>query len=151
MNEPAPDPGAPPRSGWARLVPELLVTDLAASLAFWRDLLGFRVAYARDGFVYLERPEGAQIMLCERDGSFETGPMERPFGRGAMFQVYVEGLAEIASALSAGGWPLYTPLRDVWRRWGNREGGQREFLVQDPDGYLIMVAEHIGERPLANG
>jgi catechol 2,3-dioxygenase-like lactoylglutathione lyase family enzyme len=133
------------------MAPELLVTDLAVSLAFWRDLLGFRVAYTRDGFVYLERPEGAQIMLCERDGSFKTGPMERPFGRGAMFQVYVEGLAKVASALSASGWPLYAPLRDVWRRWGNREGGQREFLVQDPDGYLIMVAEHIGERPLANG
>ena len=133
------------------MAPELLVTDLAVSLAFWRDLLGFRVAYSRDGFVYLERAEGAQIMLWERDGSFETGAMERPFGRGAMFQVYVEGLGKVTSALSANGWPLYAPLRDIWRRWGDREGGQREFLVQDPEGYLIMVAEHIGERPLTSG
>jgi hypothetical protein len=27
-------------------------------------------------------------------------------------------------------------------------GGQREFLVQDLDGYLVMVAQRIGERPL---
>ena len=87
-------------------------------------------------------------MLWERDGSFETGTMERPFERGAMFQVYVDSVITVAAALSASGWPLYAPLRDVWRRWGDREGGQREFLVQDPDGYLIIVAEHIGERPL---
>jgi len=140
--------GAPPRSGWAPLVSELFVSDLGASLAFWRDLLGFRIAYVRPGFVYLERIEGAQIMLCERDGTFETGPMEPPYGRGAMLQVYVASLAPIAEALSGRGWPFYTPVQEVWRRWGDREGGQREFFVQDPDGYLIMIAEHIGERPL---
>ena len=151
MNEPGPDLGAPPRTGWARLAPEILVTNLVESLAFWRGLLGFRVAYARAGFAYLERPEGGQIMLAERDGSFETGSLARPFGRGAMFQVYVDGLAGISSVLSANRWPLYAPVREVWRRWGDREGGQRELFVQDPDGYLIMVAEHIGERPLADG
>ncbi len=31
---------------------------------------------------------------------------------------------------------------------GDRMGGQQEFLVQDPDGYLVMVAQRIGERPL---
>ena len=51
-------------------------------------------------------------------------------------------------ALAASGRPLYKPVQEVWRRWGDREGGQRELFVQDPDGYLIMVAEHIGERPL---
>ncbi|MEP2119031.1 MAG: VOC family protein [Bauldia litoralis] len=143
--------GAPPRTGWAPLKPELLVTDLEASLGFWRDLLGFRVAYWRDGFVYLEHSEGAQIMLFQRDGSFETGAMEPPFGRGAMFQVYVGGVAAIEAALAGAGWPLHGALREVWRRWGDREGGQRELFVQDPDGYLVMVAEVIGERPLTSG
>ncbi len=144
------DQEGPPRTGWARLVPELLVSSLDESLAFWRDALGFRAAYSRPGFVYLERSEGAQIMLCQRDGSFETGGMMRPFGRGAMFQIYVEALAPIVDALAASGRSLYAPIREVWRRWGDREGGQRELFVQDPDGYLIMVAEHIGERPLAD-
>ena len=147
----ADDPGAPPRSAWAPLKPELLVTDLEASLAFWRGLLGFRIAYSRDGFVYLERPEGAQIMLCQRDGTFETGAMEPPFGRGAMFQVYVDDVASLEKALDDADWPLYAPLREVWRRWGDREGGQRELFVQDPDGYLVMIAEVIGERPLSSG
>jgi catechol 2,3-dioxygenase-like lactoylglutathione lyase family enzyme len=144
----APDQEAPPRTGWARLKVELFVTDLDESLAFWRDLLGFRIAFSRPGFVYLERAEGAQIMLWRRDGGFETGPMERPFGRGVMVQVYVDALAPIAHRLSVREWPLHTPLREVWRRWGDREGGQLEFFVEDPDGYLVMVAETIGERPL---
>src|SRR5258708_39924154 len=80
--------GAPPRSGWAGLVPELLVDDIAASLAFWCGLLGFVVAYQRSEqfFAYLERPEGAQIMLCQRrvggkprrsNGLMVAGPCSR--------------------------------------------------------------------------
>jgi len=143
------DGEAPPKTGWARLVPELLVSNLDESLAFWCDALGFCIAYSRPGFVYLERSEGAQIMLCRRDGSFETSDMIHPFGRGAMFQVYVEAIAPIVEALAKSGRSLHKPVQEVWRRWGDREGGQREFFAQDPDGYLVMVAEHIGERPLA--
>jgi catechol 2,3-dioxygenase-like lactoylglutathione lyase family enzyme len=140
---------APPRSGWAQMVPELLVSDLGASLDFWRGRLGFRIAYSRDGFVYLERPEGAQIMLCQRDGTFETGPMTIPFGRGAMFQLYLEGVDAVAAGFAGRSPSLFMPMREVWRRTGDCESGQREFFVQDPDGYLVMVAERIGERPLA--
>ena len=74
------DQGAPPKSGWAKLVPELLASDLAESLGFWRDLLGFAIAYQRpeEAFVYLERPEGAQIMLSQAAGNGRrhrsTGP-----------------------------------------------------------------------------
>jgi hypothetical protein len=44
--------------------------------------------------------------------------------------------------------PFYVETRERWRHWGDRQGRQREFLVQDPDGYLVMAAERIGERPL---
>jgi len=144
------DYGAPPRGGWAKLVSELLVEDIGASLDFWTKVLGFSIAYQRpeSRFVYLERPEGAQIMLCQRAGVWETAPLERPFGRGVMFQVYVESLASILLNLSQAGWPLYAGPREVWRRWGDREGGKREICVLDPDGYLVMIAEDLGERPL---
>jgi hypothetical protein len=36
----------------------------------------------------------------------------------------------------------------VQERYGDREGGKREVIVLDPDGYLIMLAEDLGERPL---
>lgn len=143
--------GAPPKSGWARMVPELLVEDFSASLAFWSDILGFGIAYQRpeQHFAYLERSEGAQVMLCQRAGNWETGPLERPFGRGAMFQVYVDDLATVEAAVSAAGVPLHQGQREVWRRTGNIESGQREIFVLDPDGYLIMMAQNIGRRALS--
>ncbi|MSP83850.1 MAG: VOC family protein [Alphaproteobacteria bacterium] len=142
--------GRPPRHGFARLVPELLVEDLGASLAFWRDILGFVIAYQRpeEGFAYVERPDGAQVMLCRRWGTWETGALERPFGRGVMFQIYIDDVAALIATLRSAGWPIVEGPRESWRRYGDREGGMREVFVQDPDGYLIMMAEHIGERPL---
>lgn len=143
--------GAPPRSGWPRLMVELLVQDCTASLGFWRDILGFGIAYQRpaEGFVYLEHPDGAQIMLCQRHGQWETGPLQRPYGRGLMLQVYVNRLDPVIAALTAIDWPIHTGLREIWRRVGDRDSGQLEIFVQDPDGYLVMVAEEIGERPAA--
>lgn len=144
------DHGAPPRSGWARLVPELHVRDPEQSLEFWCGLLGFRIAYRRpdEGFAYLERPEGAQVMLCRRNGKWETGRLDPPYGRGVMFQIYVDDLDTVQLALRAAGWALHAGPREIWRRVGSEEAGQREIFVQDPDGYLVMVAQNIGTRPL---
>ena len=142
---------APPKSGWAKMVSELHVNDLDASLAFWKDIIGFGIAYQRpeERFVYLEHPEGQQIMLCQRHGRFETGPMQSPFGQGVMFQIYFQNITSILSTLSACDWPIYLGPREVWRKVGDREAGQQEVFVQDPDGYLLMLAQNIGERALA--
>lgn len=133
------------------MVPELLVEDFATSLAFWRDMLGFAIAYSRPEqfFAYLERPEGAQAMLHQRADVWETGPLERPFGRGVMFQLYVSDLAAIETRIAAAGIQFHHGPREVWRRTGDRESGQREIFVLDPDGYLIMVAERLGERAIS--
>lgn len=145
---------APPTGGWAPLVCELLVEDLAASLAFWCNVLGFTVAYRRreQHFAYLERTggdgQGPQVMLCQRSGNWETGPMQRPYGRGVMFQVKVENLQPVLDALAASDWPIHAPLREVWRRTGDVESGQREIFVLDPDGYLLMLAQPLGTRSL---
>lgn len=73
---------------WAKLVPELLVTDFARSLNFWRDLIGFFVEYDRpeDRFAYLDL-DGAQIMLEERSTSILqwVAALEAPLGRGVNF------------------------------------------------------------------
>lgn len=140
--------GGLPEGGFAALVPELDVTDLAASLRFWCELLGFRVAYDRPAarFAYLER-ERAQVMLCQINGEWLTGPLEPPFGRGINLQIACRDVAPIVAALEAAGWPLFRPVEDKWYRTGpSREGGARELLVQDPDGYLLRFAQSLGER-----
>ncbi|MDJ0386844.1 VOC family protein [Roseomonas sp. E05] len=144
---------APPASGFAPLVPELDVTDLARSLDFWTRVLGFRIAYQRpaEGFAYLER-EGpgaltVQLMLCRYNGAWAVAPLEPPFGRGINFQIGTCGLAPILAALESESWPLFQPVEEEWYRAGAVEVGQRQFLVQDPDGYLLRFTESLGTRP----
>ena len=140
------DSGAPPSTGFAVFKPELLVTDLEASLFFWVDVLGFQIAYQRtkELFVYLETENGAQVMLCQRNGKWETGPMNRPLGRGVMFQMETSNLDAIELRSLECEWPIHTGPREVWRKLGDRMGGQREIFVQDPDGYLLMLERSLG-------
>ncbi|WP_373866334.1 hypothetical protein [Methylobacterium radiotolerans] len=71
-------------------------------------MLGFNVAYDRPAarFSYLARGE-AQIMLCQCNGRWDTGALERPYGCGVNFQIMVDQLAPILTALAAAGWPLF--------------------------------------------
>ena len=140
--------GSGPTGGFAPLVPELDVTSIKASLAFWCGGLGFRVAYERRQakFAYLER-QGAQVMLCEINGNWQTAPLERPFGRGINLQIATDDLESILEALRKLDWPLFEGTSESWYRTGEtEEAGSREFLVQDPDGYLVRFAQSIGTR-----
>ena len=132
----------PPTGSFAALVPELTVLDLAASVHFWCAVLGFEIAYQRaeNGFVYLERG-GAQVMLELSHGTWETGPLVPPLGRGINLMIYVESLDPLLDALAAANWPLFKSPEDSCYRVGEQETRQREFLVQDPDGYLLRFAQ----------
>jgi catechol 2,3-dioxygenase-like lactoylglutathione lyase family enzyme len=132
----------PPIGGFATLVPELTVLDLAASLRFWCAVLGFEIAYQRpeNGFAYLERG-GAQVMLQLSHGTWETAPLARPLGRGINLMIYVERLDPLLDALAAANWPLFKSAEESRYRMGEQEIVQREFLVQDPDGYLLRFAQ----------
>ena len=136
---------------WASLVPELSISDLQSSLRFWRDLCGFAVVFDRpeEGFAYLDR-DGAQLMLDQRGltRDWETGPMEVPYGRGVNFQVRVASLEPILAALAGANWPLFLAPEEKWYRTGTVETGVRQFLVQDPDGYLVRFSMWLGERPV---
>ena len=132
----------PPTGGFATLVPELTVLDLAASLRFWCAVLGFEIAYQRpeDGFVYLERGS-AQVMLELSHGTWETGTLARPLGRGINLMIYVKSLDPLLDALAAANWALFKSPEESGYRVGEQEVRQREFLVQDPDGYLLRFAQ----------
>ena len=47
---------------WSNAMMEIMVSDFDRSLAFWRGVIGFAVAYDRpeQKFVYLERPEAGR-------------------------------------------------------------------------------------------
>ncbi|MFD1112036.1 bleomycin resistance protein [Pseudoroseomonas ludipueritiae] len=141
---------ADPAPSMAALVPELLVSDVAQSLRFWRDLCGFRIMFERlyEGFAFIEH-SGAQVMLEERGRSrnWVTGPLDVPYGRGINFQIALPDIQPILEALASANWPLFMQPEEKWYRAEEVEIGVRQFLVQDPDGYLIRFSQRVGTRP----
>lgn len=134
----------------ARMVAELMVKNLARSRQFWIDLCGFEVVYQREeeGFVFLDR-DGAQFMLEEvrGDDGWITAPLEAPLGRGVNFEIKVKSIDALHKRLVDADWPLYRQMQERWYRSDDIEIGVRQFLVQDPDGYLLRFSEWIGDRP----
>ncbi|MBC6439065.1 MAG: VOC family protein [Rhodospirillales bacterium] len=110
----------------APLVPELVCSDLERSLAFHCDVPGFRVLHSRDDppFVYLER-EHAEVML-------EAWHADVRF----------------TGALTKTDHKLFREPEGTWYAGENVVYGQRELLVQDPDGYLPGFCQEIGKRPI---
>jgi catechol 2,3-dioxygenase-like lactoylglutathione lyase family enzyme len=143
----SPSSGNVPKGGFNALVPELDVSDIQRSISFWCDLLGFQVAYERPAakFAYLER-EGAQIMLCQINGSWQTGALEHPLGRGVNFQIEVSDVELPLGRLREKAWPLFREPAEAWYKTGDEESGNLEFLVQDPDGYLVRLSQSLGSR-----
>lgn len=133
------------------LVPELSVTDYEASRHFWCDLIGFSLRYERpeEGFGYLVLGS-AYLMLDQinRGRTWATGALEPPLGRGINFEVQVENLDTALQRIMSAGWPIFVEPEEEWYRAGDIEIGVRQFLVQDPDGYLLRLQQEIGECPV---
>lgn len=134
---------------WSSLTPELLVTDYQKSFSFYVETLGFTAEYTRDNplFAYLSL-EGSQLMIEERTGSewWVTSEINYPYGRGINFQITVDSIDPYASRLKNDKYQLFEEIREEWYQVDERERGNRQFLIQDPDGYLLRFMEHIGTR-----
>ena len=133
-----------------RLVPELDVTDLDVSLAFYTETVGAVILFARpeDRFVYLDL-EGAHLMLEEGAGPgrrFRTAFLERPFGRGVNFQIQIADVQPLYERVQRAGNQIVIPLEETWYRRDTVELGNRQFVVADPDGYLLRFFTDMGER-----
>lgn len=129
------------------VTPNLIVTDIDRSTAFYRDVLGFSVVTtvpdaAPFVFVWLRRGN-VNVFLNARQGVSEDLPelATRPVGGTNTLFITIE--AESAEtgidALFAG----VKPQAHVMMPLKNQFYGMREFGVQDPDGYVILFAQRI--------
>lgn len=114
--------------------PSLTVNDLQASIAWYRDVLGFTVAeeYQRDGKVMGVRLiAGAATFLLGQD-DFAKG---RDRQKGVGFRLFCEtaqDVDQLAAAIKARGGKLsQEPTDQPW--------GARDFAVVDPDGFNISI------------
>jgi catechol 2,3-dioxygenase-like lactoylglutathione lyase family enzyme len=132
---------------FSKLIPELSVSNIVESLRFYRDIIGFNVEYSRpkEKFYFLSI-DSAQLMIEEINNHWWTGELVYPFGRGINFQIEVNDVASIVKRLEEAEVTLFRAPEEKWYGGEGVEFGQVEFLVQDPDGYLLRFCQDIGER-----
>jgi catechol 2,3-dioxygenase-like lactoylglutathione lyase family enzyme len=131
----------------AKLVPELLVSEYEISRDFYVRVIGFGVRYERpeEKFSYLDL-DGAALMIEQETEFWATATREKPYGRGINLQIEVDAIDPILTRLADAGIALFRPVEEAWYRSGETYRGNRQFLVQDPDGYLLRMFEDLGER-----
>lgn len=131
------------------LIPELSVSNFQESIKFYCDVLGFKIEYQRkeSKFAFISL-EGSQLMIEEINNNWSVGKIEKPFGRGINFQIGVKQIKPILDSLAKNNYSLFKKVMENWYRQDNKLLGNKEFLVQDPDGYLLRFVEDIGEKKL---
>lgn len=131
-------------------IPELAVSNLENSLKFYKTA-GFKIEYDRpeNKFAFISLGE-IQFMLQElsNNDKWELAPLTYPFGNGINFQLEVNNLDEIYSNLKNSNYKIAFDIEENWYRQNNKLLGNKEFLVQDPDGYLLRFSEDLGEKEI---
>ena len=137
-----------------KVVPELYVSDIGQSLSFYLHVCGFDVLYDRpeDKFIFLVHRSGAELMLeqpVDAERILLADVPERPYGRGVNLQIEVIDVDGLYERAVAAGSRVVLELEERWYRADAVELGNRQFVVQDPDGYLLRFFRDLGERPVA--
>lgn len=130
-----------------KLIPELSVTNITKSLEFYIKVLGFNIEYERneDKFAFISF-QGSQLMIEEVNNNWSTGKLKYPFGRGINFQIEVKNVQPLLDSLKKNNYPVFKDVKKTWYRQGKVMLGSKEFLVQDPDGYLLRFAQDLGQK-----
>ena len=133
-----------------KIIPELSVTNLEISLKFYKTL-GFKIEYERpeNKFVFLSMGE-IQFMIQEisDDDKWDVAPLSYPFGNGINFQLEVDNVESIYNSLKENNYKIAFDIEENWYRQDNKLLGNKEFLVQDLDGYLLRFSEDLGEKEI---
>ncbi len=117
----------------------LFVTDMAAMVRFYRDVLGFEIKEGEDAVnVYLIK-DGTLFMLYERKNfeSMTRRKYEYINGLNGHFEIalYVDTFEEVdkrfAEVVSKGATPVLEPTTEPW--------GQRICYIADPEGNLVEI------------
>lgn len=116
-----------------KLAPSLTVDDLTRSLAWYTEMLGFKITqrWENEGrLLGAELKAGdVDVYLSQEDGS--KGP--RMKGQGFRLYWYTQqNVDQLADGIKARGGHLTSEPKDEW--------GVRSFSLVDPTGYLITIS-----------
>ncbi|MEU4191347.1 VOC family protein [Kribbella sp. NPDC026611] len=113
----------------------LYVSDLTASVEFYRDVVGLSYKFMDAGYAEFAAG-GVRFALYERRrAEWLTGRAVAP-GAGGEVVVAVTSADDVAERLRAAGVPVLSGP-------ANRPWGHRTVHVTDPDGFVVEFAEEI--------
>lgn len=120
------------------MIPELSVFDIERTKKFYREL-GFKIEYERseDKFVFMSFQDSQFMFEQLHDDGWNIGELVYPLGRGINFSIAVDDIEELYKLVNSLNIELYRELtRNIYQVNGIEEM-QIEFLIQDPNGYLL--------------
>ena len=121
-----------------RMIPELSVFDIERTKKFYREL-GFKIGYERteDKFVFMSFQDSQFMFEQIHDDGWNIGELVYPLGRGINFSIAVDDIEELYKLVNHLNIELYRELTRNKYQVNGIEEMQIEFLIQDPNGYLL--------------
>ena len=120
------------------LIPELSVFDILQTKNFYKEL-GFKIEYERqkEKFIFMSFQDSQFMFEQIHDDGWNIGELVYPLGRGINFSIAVDDIEELYQLVKSLNIELYRELtRNIYQVNGIEET-QIEFLIQDPNGYLL--------------
>jgi uncharacterized glyoxalase superfamily protein PhnB len=125
-----------------KLTPNLVVRDVTASMEFYRSTLGFQPAIKvpeQPPYVFGSvTNDSVEIFFNDQKAVAEDYPPlgARPVGGALTLFIEVEGIEEILAAVEKSKAKIVMPLKTQFY-------GMREFAFEDPEGWIVTIAERI--------
>jgi uncharacterized glyoxalase superfamily protein PhnB len=129
-----------------KLTPNLMVEDVARTLAFYRDLLGFEVLTTLPeqepfDFAIVQR-DGVELMFQSRASLSDNVPTltGAPIGASQTFYIEVEGVRDLYQALHE--------QVEIVVDFHTTFYGTQEFYFRDINGYILSFSEAIAPKAI---
>lgn len=117
--------------------PVLMVEDVTATAAFYKEHFRFQALFENDWYVHLQSSEDESVNLGLVRFDHETVPeAARKPSSGLLINFEVADPDAVYERVQAAGLPVLRSLRD-------EDFGQRHFITADPNGVLIDVIKPI--------
>ena len=120
------------------LIPELSVFDILQTKNFYEEL-GFKIEYERqeEKFVFMSFQDSQFMFEQIHDEGWNTGELIYPLGRGINFSIAVDDIEDLYTLVKSKKLEIYKKLTKSVYLVNGIEEIQMEFLIQDPNGYLL--------------
>jgi uncharacterized glyoxalase superfamily protein PhnB len=126
---------------YTKLTPNLVVRDVAAALRFYQSVLGFQPGMTVPDappyvFGSVTNGENVEIFFNDQKAVGEDYPplAKDPLGGTLTLFLECEGIEEVLKRVEKTGAKVVMPLK-------TQLYGMREFAFQDPEGWIVTLAE----------